>query len=266
VPRANDAVHRQLMRELGLLPAEPKRYQTSEEDRERWRREYEEEVARRLARVRTPPLPPWMQGGKLPQGYYRQGRGYCRWCREPIFREDGSLNTRLSWHHVGCLRDYKIIADPGVARAAILDASRGVCCDCGSSIWFTERGREGEPGDIVAARWEQKERDPERPKRAPGWRQVYDYAEGPYQLIAFRQRPWQCEHDVPLWSVNKEEPDALRYWTLWNLRLRCDDCHKRKSAAEAAQRAKEKRLREKAKPKHERLSRKGGPRRPTIPF
>lgn len=51
-------------------------------------------------------------------------------------------------------------------------------------------------------------------------------------------RPLEVEHDVPLWKV-RDLPDdeRRRYYGPWNLRLRCDLCHKAKSAREARERA-----------------------------
>ena len=52
----------------------------------------------------------------------------------------------------------------------------------------------------------------------------------------------EVDHDTPLWSVDRAAADAWKYWTAENLVLRCSPCHKTKSAREAKQRAKEKRL------------------------
>jgi len=54
----------------------------------------------------------------------------------------------------------------------------------------------------------------------------------------------EVDHKVPLWSVDKLDPENVEeierlrhYWSVDNLQLLCRSCHKRKSAAEAAQRA-----------------------------
>lgn len=52
------------------------------------------------------------------------------------------------------------------------------------------------------------------------------------------------DHILPLADVDRTAPDAWKYWQPENWQLLCrDPCHKTKSAREAKQRAKEKRLR-----------------------
>lgn len=48
----------------------------------------------------------------------------------------------------------------------------------------------------------------------------------------------EYDHDIPLWKV-ADLPDVARrqYFLPVNIRRRCQDCHKAKSAREAAQRA-----------------------------
>lgn len=55
--------------------------------------------------------------------------------------------------------------------------------------------------------------------------------------------PLEIDHVVPLWSVDRQAPEAAKYWTVENLQLLGQPCHKKKSALEAKQRAKEKRIR-----------------------
>lgn len=59
---------------------------------------------------------------------------------------------------------------------------------------------------------------------------------------------WQADHEFPLWLVDITRPrsEILVYWSLANLKTRCDDCHKAKSKREAAERAKMKRIHAKA--------------------
>lgn len=53
----------------------------------------------------------------------------------------------------------------------------------------------------------------------------------------------EAEHIFPLWLVDREKPDAWKFWTIDNLRWACKaQCHKQKSRGEAARRAKMKRL------------------------
>lgn len=56
-------------------------------------------------------------------------------------------------------------------------------------------------------------------------------------------RPLEVDHIVALWMVDRDDPDAWKFWLIANLQLLCERCHKAKSAREAKMRAKEKRLR-----------------------
>lgn len=55
-------------------------------------------------------------------------------------------------------------------------------------------------------------------------------------------RPWNSEHRFPLWLADNANPDHAKYWRIENLETICVDCHKPKTKAEAAQRAKINRL------------------------
>lgn len=71
-----------------------------------------------------------------------------------------------------------------------------------------------------------------------------------------QERGWRCvdcgderptttlevDHERPLWSVDRTDPEAWRFWMAENLALRCVDCHKVKTKREAKARAKCKRL------------------------
>jgi 5-methylcytosine-specific restriction endonuclease McrA len=46
---------------------------------------------------------------------------------------------------------------------------------------------------------------------------------------------WEMDHDRPLFEANGD----ISFWKLPNLKTRCGDCHSLKTAAEAAQRAAE---------------------------
>lgn len=54
---------------------------------------------------------------------------------------------------------------------------------------------------------------------------------------------WAVDHHIPLWKVATLPPEQrIEYFRLPNLVTRCKDCHARKTAAEAAERAKIKRI------------------------
>ena len=40
-----------------------------------------------------------------PDSYYTQTKGNCRWCGKVILNEDGTINTRKSWHEE-CATEY----------------------------------------------------------------------------------------------------------------------------------------------------------------
>lgn len=48
---------------------------------------------------------------------------------------------------------------------------------------------------------------------------------------------WDADHIVPLWAVDRDAPDAFRFWTMANLQTLCRPCHKIKTAREARERA-----------------------------
>lgn len=50
------------------------------------------------------------------------------------------------------------------------------------------------------------------------------------------------DHVRPLWSLTDAERADLRWWLPFNLQVLCRACHNDKTAAEAAQRAEQRRL------------------------
>jgi 5-methylcytosine-specific restriction endonuclease McrA len=69
----------------------------------------------------------------------------------------------------------------------------------------------------------------------------------------------EVDHVVPLWKVPPCMPweRKIEYWRIGNLQVLCPECHKRKTAREAAERAKANRLKQgsraKRKQRQERL-------------
>lgn len=162
---------------------------------------------------------------RRPPPFKFHGKGTCSLCAKPILKADGSPDTRKSWHP-GCVWDWKVATSSGAARDALLSRDGGRCRDCGICSYRAE------PGSTL---------DPEDVGRIYVAGVVLEY---PMSTVRWKEiRPWAGDHDVPLWSVDREAPGAFRFWTLANLVTRCDECHKAKSALEAAQRAKEKRIR-----------------------
>lgn len=53
---------------------------------------------------------------------------------------------------------------------------------------------------------------------------------------------YEIDHHFPLWLIDREKPDYLKYFSPDNLQLVCIPCHKAKTSLEATQRAKIKRI------------------------
>ena len=75
-----------------------------------------------------------------------------------------------------------------------------------------------------------------------GWR-VLDRDGGVCAACRQKVVVWEIDHVVPLWSVDPDEPDAIRYWLIDNLQTLCRPCHKAKTARESAERAKIRQMR-----------------------
>ncbi len=65
-----------------------------------------------------------------PQYYDDAPKGDCRYCGKPIYKKDGRINLRASWHK-DCVEEYKIIYWPKETRKAVWNRDRGTCADCG---------------------------------------------------------------------------------------------------------------------------------------
>lgn len=170
-----------------------------------------------------------MSAVRQPPPYSNHPKGTCRLCGKAILKDDGSPDTRKNWHRA-CVWDWKIATSSASARDALLTRDGGRCADCGIVCYRAEPGPKWAPtypADYVFV----------GAVRVEHWCTRVNWVE---------VRAWHGDHDIPLWSVDKSAPGALRYWMLDNLVTRCEPCHKEKSAAETTQRAKEKRIRDKA--------------------
>ena len=65
-----------------------------------------------------------------PDSYYVQTKGSCRWCGNTILNEDGTINTRKSWHE-DCATEYLLIYHSGEQRAQLWNRDKGKCNHCG---------------------------------------------------------------------------------------------------------------------------------------
>lgn len=134
--------------------------------------------------------------------------GTCVWC-------GGALpKGRRSWCSDDCVTEYRVANFQGDARRHLFARDRGICAACGtdpadSMRFVINHNRLGLPSP-----------------------------DG-YRYTPLRREPgaWIADHIVPLWSVDRDAPDAFRFWTLANLQTLCVPCSNAKTAREAGERA-----------------------------
>ena len=91
-----------------------------------------------------------------PDSYYTQTKGHCRWCSKVILNEDGTINTRKSWHP-HCADEYMLMYHPGEARKRLWQRDGGCCAGCGDV--FPRKSRHHDLKwhvDHIKPLWEQK--------------------------------------------------------------------------------------------------------------
>ena len=130
-------------------------------------------------------------------------RGRCRWCGEAILHESGpkkgEVNRRRRWHPP-CVDAYNA-SDPRELRRRIRKRDRAICAHCRL--------------DTNALRRQVRGRGRARALREKGF--------------VPRRSLWELDHIVPLIDGGSHELD--------NLQTLCKPCHKKKTAAEARERA-----------------------------
>ncbi len=183
---------------------------------------------------RRPNLPHWSKG-----------KGFCRWCGEAVLRPDGAPSARR-WHS-DCVTAYKIACWPAEARKAVWERDKGICGGCGRDLAMEMYGRLSD--EDLRAYEGLRVYD-------PGVYGYYRYLEGPTRppqyFIAILPPPrgehWQADHIVPLIEANR---DDLSFWSLSNLRVLCDACHKAETAALARRRAEGRKTSKPVEPTHQ---------------
>jgi hypothetical protein len=153
-----------------------------------------------------------------------RGKGTCCFCGEKIVNPDGTPNERRTWHQQ-CADVWTIANQSSRFRDAVFARDHGVCRECGldtqvPSNWRAERSRGYSVNGIA---WN-LDGDGRYPFMWVHWIMIVN---------------WHADHVVPLWSVDRDDPDAFRFWTLENAQTLCDEHHAIKTAREAKQRAKE---------------------------
>ena len=136
------------------------------------------------------------------------------------------------------------MGQPIRARAAVFRRDMGICRDCGRDCTSYETPLLNVLGDPI---WpEQNYCVQINRERALHYcdhvlKQRSDRGMWPMDL-----GNWHVDHAMPLHLVDRSQPDAWQYWTLENLRTRCPECHKAKTAQEAKDRGKVRRIKAKA--------------------
>lgn len=190
----------------------------------------------------------------FPKHPTRGSLAFCQWCGEgPILhyggKRKGEPNTRRAWHdgredEPDCLHEYYLHTRRDVQFRFVAERDGLKCCDCGASPEKWVRGPEtSQPIYRDHPKWES------------GLSYIARYT------IVERRTALELEHDIPLWlTTHLPDEERRRYFGPTNLLLRCRVCHSKKSAREAADRAKTNRLKAKAegkaKPKRK-LARRG---------
>jgi 5-methylcytosine-specific restriction endonuclease McrA len=175
------------------------------------------EAEERMSAIRKPPRPP---GWSL-------SKGHCRFCAGEIRVNNGVrdvLKTNLTWHPwpaEPCRHLWAIANDPSYARVQVFLRDQGVCSYCGTDT-KPAAGHDWTWEDVV------EELRAIKPQTM-GWSSA-------------NLGGWEVEHELPLWLVDKEAEDALRYWLMGNLKTCCRACHGPKTAREASARAKVNRI------------------------
>ena len=65
-----------------------------------------------------------------PKSYWTKTKGKCRWCGQMIFKENGTINERRSWHE-DCATLYMTIYHSREQRAQLRKRDGGKCNHCG---------------------------------------------------------------------------------------------------------------------------------------
>lgn len=139
--------------------------------------------------------------------HWKSPKGSCRWCGERI--TEGARILARRWHRA-CVTAYKIACWPAQARFHVWVKDKGICQLCRHDL----------AADCAAHPWNvENENLP-----VEHFRKV---------LCNWGPR-WQCDHIVPLIEANRND---LSLWSLSNLRVLCDGCHKGETRALAARRA-----------------------------
>lgn len=165
--------------------------------------------------------------------------GHCRLCGEAILRKDGQPARNRRWCDSHQL-EAKVIGQTKRARAAVFQRDKGICRDCGRDCTSYEVEKLCADGGLE---WTYSYRVQINRERALEWCEKALKVSNMVAIWDIDLGEWHVDHAMPLHLVDRSQPDAWKYWTLENLRTRCPECHKAKTAQEAKDRGKVRRLR-----------------------
>jgi hypothetical protein len=169
----------------------------------RWERDRRAREVR--GSVRRPPRPP-----------FETTAGVCSMCGGPL------PGRRRSWCSDDCVDIWNVATRQPDALRHLVELHGRECWACGDRWTLRERTAVELLGGVLPA------------NRVHGERCYVDVVHGPPCPTPVRL---EVDHIRPLWSLNDEERRELRWWLPYNLQLLCGLCHKAKTRAEAAERA-----------------------------
>lgn len=137
--------------------------------------------------------------------HWNIARGSCRWCGQRIM--DGTRVLARRWHQ-DCVTAYKIACWPAIARFHVWKRDRGICQGCRLDLAAESAKHPYNSENLLP-----------------------DYFR---DHVSSWAPAWQADHIRPLIEA---DPNDLSFWSLENLRVLCDRCHKGETKALAGRRA-----------------------------
>ena len=154
--------------------------------------------------------------------------GRCRWCGEaiePRLKKDGKPHATQPTFHKHCSWEYRCAQVPSLSYESLVARDGERCRSCGydRETWEPVLGTRGSKDCIGYV----SNQDLPTPPR------IHQYCRIELRIVL------EVDHVIPLWKVAVlASADRRWYFTIENLQLLCLACHRRKSAVEAAERAK----------------------------
>lgn len=151
---------------------------------------------------------------RQPEGRGPNGRRLCRWCWGEV------APRRSTFCSDECVHEYRVECDWKFARDLVLKRDHGVCVLCGTdTIWLQRALRESRRDWCDVGRYDE-------------WSRLCTRALG----CGTARDPWEADHIHARADGGSNHPN--------NLRTLCIPCHKRRTAAQATERASRRRIAE----------------------